>query len=142
MILNGRDFDDEGPDEMGWLETDDGETQVRLTGDVHKLMDEELRDWTPPQPHYNQLMIASGREPILAEPDPDEQTKTRKTRVASNRGATKVSREGLVTLAELCEELGIEARDARKKLRGKVEKPATGWSWPADEAAKVKAVLK
>lgn len=37
---------------------------------------------------------------------------------------------GTFSLAELCAELGIEPSVARKKLRGKVEKPGGRWEWP------------
>lgn len=38
-----------------------------------------------------------------------------------------------VSLAELCAELGLEPSAARKKLRGKVEKPGSRWEWTNPE---------
>lgn len=38
-----------------------------------------------------------------------------------------------VSLAELCAELGLEPTAARKKLRGKVEKPGSRWEWTDPE---------
>lgn len=39
------------------------------------------------------------------------------------------------TLTDLCQELGIGASEARKRLRGVVEKPGSKWEWPTKEAA-------
>lgn len=43
------------------------------------------------------------------------------------RTATKTG--SAVSLAELCAELGLEPTVARKKLRGKIEKPGARWEW-------------
>lgn len=50
--------------------------------------------------------------------------------------------DALVSLADIAEELGIEPRKARAALRGKVDKPAGGWSWPKDEIDAIKKLLK
>lgn len=51
--------------------------------------------------------------------------------------------DGLVSVGQIAEELGVEAFDARQVLRkSKAEKPAWGWSWPPDEAKKIKALIK
>ena len=133
------------PDDMGWYETEDGELRFRLQGDVEGLIDELEEfdtDWMPPQPHLNDLLRASGAEVVRHDtttPDADRPNRVKKVR---KPGAAPISRDGLITLAEICEELNIEPRDARKTLRNKVEKPDAGWAWEAAEAAKVKAILK
>lgn len=51
-------------------------------------------------------------------------------RVARAAGTPRASREGLITLANLCKEEGVEASDVRAALRKKkVEKPAAGWAF-------------
>jgi hypothetical protein len=142
IALNGREYGD--ADDMGWQHTEDGEMKFRLSGDVDGLLDEEFdTEWMPPQPYLNELLRVAGKAEIQHKRDPDE-NEERPNRVRKPRvpGAAPVSRDGLVSLAEICEQLNIEPRDARKTLRNKVEKPDAGWAWPAAEAAKVKAILK
>lgn len=46
------------------------------------------------------------------------------------------------SLAELCAEINVSPSDARKLLRGRVEKPGSKWEWPNKEAAAgVRAIL-
>lgn len=141
VALKDREYGE--PDDMGWYETDDGEMRFKLTGDVQDLLDEQLEtDWMPPQPHLNDLLRAGGEQTIKHDTSGGDEEKPNRVRKVRKPGVPPPSREGLVTLAEICEELKIEPRDARKTLRNKVEKPDAGWAWPADEAAKVKAILK
>lgn len=49
---------------------------------------------------------------------------------------------GGFSLAELCAEINVSPSDARKLLRGRVEKPGSKWEWPNKEAAAgVRAIL-
>ena len=51
----------------------------------------------------------------------------------------------LVSLKAICEELGVEDRIARRKLRGSdITKPGSSWEWKAGhkDIAKVKELLK
>lgn len=51
----------------------------------------------------------------------------------------------LVSLKSICEELGVEDRIARRKLRGSdITKPGSSWEWKAGhkDIAKVKELLK
>lgn len=140
VALNDRSFD--GPDDDGWYETEDGLLMFKLQGDVEGLMDdiEDEIDWEIPQPDLNQCLFAAGLQSVKHEAEPEEKpNKVRKVRAPS---AAPVSRDGLITLAEICEELKMEPRDARKILRDKVEKPDAGWCWPPEEAKKIKAILK
>lgn len=51
--------------------------------------------------------------------------------------------DGLISVGQIAEELKCEPFDARQVLRkNRIEKPAYGWSWPADEAKKIKALIK
>lgn len=46
--------------------------------------------------------------------------------------------EGLVTLAELCEQIGMDPKDARGLLRrGPFTKGSSGWAWSEGEAREV-----
>lgn len=141
VALKDREYGE--PDDMGWRETDDGLMRFRLTGDVEGLLDNEDEiEWMPPQPHLNDLLRAAGDQVIKHDTTPDEAEKPNRVRKVRKPGVPPPSRDGLVTLADLCAELKIEPRDARKTLRNKVEKPDAGWAWPADEAAKIRTILK
>ncbi len=141
VAINDRDY--EGPDDLGWYTTEDGGMMFKLGGDVHGLLNEDHseNEWRPVQPELNDLLRAGGREAILNKAEEPE-NKTRVPKKNQPRGAVKASRAGLTTLAELCAEIGIEPRDARKKLRGKVDKPDAGWCWPDDEVDAVRSALK
>ncbi|USN16566.1 hypothetical protein POLEWNIK_00400 [Brevundimonas phage vB_BpoS-Polewnik] len=55
----------------------------------------------------------------------------------------KIDKTGLISVGEIAEQMGIEARDARGALRKqKVEKPDGGWLWPADKVEAIKKVIK
>lgn len=46
----------------------------------------------------------------------------------------RAPRDGLVSVAEVADQLGVEPRIARAALRRmKLEKPSAGWAWPAAE---------
>ena len=47
----------------------------------------------------------------------------------------KVNKDGIITLQNICDELGVEGRIARRKLRSStITKPGTSWEWAADHA--------
>ena len=51
--------------------------------------------------------------------------------------------DGLISLADICAELHIDAREARATLRKQMPKPAHGsWSFPADQVDAIKAKIK
>lgn len=58
--------------------------------------------------------------------------KKKKTRTAQKK-PSPTGQE--ITLAEICEELGTTPGEARKRLRGKVEKPGSRWVWSSRESA-------
>ena len=141
VVLKDREYSE--PDDMGWYETHDSEVRFKLTGDVEGLLDESIEtDWMPPQPHLNDLLRAGGEQIIKHDTSGPDVEKPNRVKKVRKPGVPAPSRDGLVTLAEICEELRIEPRDARKTLRNKVEKPDAGWAWSAAEAANVKAILK
>ena len=49
---------------------------------------------------------------------------------------------GGYSLADLCAEINMDPSEARKKLRGRVEKPGSKWEWASKEATShVRAIL-
>lgn len=55
----------------------------------------------------------------------------------------RASREGLVPVADVAAQLGVDARDVRQALRKlKVTKPAAGWAWPASEVPSVVSLVR
>lgn len=62
----------------------------------------------------------------------------------SNAIIKKMMDSETVTLHDICEELGVEGRIARRKLRNSdITKPGSSWEWPANhkDIAKVKELL-
>lgn len=59
--------------------------------------------------------------------------KGKETMENKEKSSKKVANDGIVKLADLAEELGIEPAALRRKLReNKVAKPGTRWEWPED----------
>lgn len=54
---------------------------------------------------------------------------------------SSVSKDGLVSLASLCEKHGIDGKVARRKLRGKMEKPEAGWHFTPDQVNEVELII-
>lgn len=54
---------------------------------------------------------------------------------------SSVSKDGLVSLASLCEKHGIDGKVARRKLRGKMEKPEAGWHFTPDQVNAVELII-
>lgn len=59
------------------------------------------------------------------------------------RSTPRASRDGMVPIADLALEFGMEARDVRAAFRkAGVEKPAQGWAFPKDELEKWRTLVK
>lgn len=115
--------------EIRVLEEDDG---LELVMD-HELSDAEAA-WIIPEPKASELR--SFLRPFDA---PGTIAETPRTARAQ---PVRTSRDGLVTVAQLCARLDIEPRDGRAILRrAKVAQPPAGWAWPPDEAAKIEKIL-
>ena len=142
IAINGREYQlvDES---LGWYETDDGELRFRVIepqGNDLISKKPEREDWSPGEPALTQLKMAAGivtesnaHKPVVNEV---RESNKRKTRVKS------VPKDGLISIGEICEELKINPRDARKILRNRVEKPDAGWAWPPSEVPSIKKLLK
>lgn len=96
------------------------------------------QQWEMAEPYLQFAMSIRGEpkvKPTQAEPRP-----TRAKAPGRNRSRKT---PGLVTVAQLADELGITSREARQRLRkSKIAKPDGGWQWPADEAAKIKELIR
>lgn len=110
-----------------------GESNTDLETIIEHEDNKLERQWEMADPYPQFAMSIRGERPTTD----DKPTVERPTRAK----ARKVP--GLVTVAQLADELGITSREARQRLRkSKIAKPDGGWRWLADEAAKIKELLR
>lgn len=58
-------------------------------------------------------------------------------------GVPRASRNGLVTIQAIAEEMGMTPRDARGILRkAKLPKPPCGWAWKEEDAAPIRELME
>lgn len=112
----------------------------------HKYTKDEAA-WELPMPYPRQASVfrqgpATGDEKAAKQ----SSSKTEKTSKPKpepkpkKERKPKPSRDGLVSVADIAEELKMEPREARAILRKQnVEKPEAGWAWPSNE---IKAITK
>jgi len=84
---------------------------------------------------------APKKAPRKVSKDKSEKPATKKRMVEKARK----SGDNVVSIQDICQELGVEGRVARRKLRGSdIAKPGDSWIWETGHAdiAKVKALLK
>ena len=104
---------------------------------------ETLPGFTGIAPKPNNRETSAGGK---VQPHPEKPAKQpRKVGKGDKKPATGKAPTGdTVTIQEICEELGVEGRIARRKLRGSdIAKPADSWTWEAGHAdiAKVRTLL-
>lgn len=109
-------------------------------------LSKEENDFELPEPYSTHAKnILEGKPLTTSQPNTERERPKREPREPSAPRAPrapKVSRDGLVTLATLCEEIGMEPRDARMILRKKfASKPDAGWAWPETEADTIRKLL-
>lgn len=104
-----------------------------------QLTDEERRDWWIKSPvkvaeaWARDRVWASNAKEFIQKQEAKPKEKKEK----------RPSRDGLISVADIAKELGIEAGDARSILRkAKVEKPAAGWAGDAKWAEGIRATIK
>lgn len=162
-IYSARKFIDTvvGESEIKWrgddaFHVEDLDITVKGTG-LEDIMEHDLtkaeEDWELPDPYLGDATsIATGERRKLAPPkrmsEADAAEDHKKQRgdapAKAERKASKprASVDGLTTLAQICEDIGMEPREARVILRkSDTKKPDAGWAWDPKEAAKVKATL-
>jgi len=140
IVINGRGFSKMDTDIGVWYVTDDNELMFKVvepTGD-NLIERKPQNSWVPGGNTMSQLQAVAG----IIKPDEPKPDDTRAANKSKTRTRAPVSRDGLVSIGDICADLGMNPRDARKILRGKVEKPDAGWCWPTDEADAIKKLLK
>lgn len=75
-----------------------------------------------------------------AVPAPKSKPETKKAK-GEPRTRAAVSKDGLVSLATLCEELGVDGKIARRKLRSHMAKPEAGWHFTKEQLNEIKLVI-
>lgn len=97
-----------------------------------------------PKPNNRETSAGGKVEPVPEKPKKAPR-KLSKPESAEAKPAKAAKPDGSVTLAGLLEELGVEGRVARRKLRGSdIQKPGDSWSWEAGHAdiQRVRDLLK
>lgn len=114
---------------------------------IHCQQLEEVMDTTEtinlPHPYPSYASVAAGRPEQTYEP-PKETKKARREKQpkTSKPKRTRKSTDGMITIGQIADELGISASKARKVLRdNEVEKPATGWEWTEKAAKSIKKLI-
>jgi hypothetical protein len=108
--------------------------------------DEQQYQWTEPflseiTAFKNRTTVKSSRGNDRQLPD-SEKRKERSPREKKER-VSRPSKEGLVSIGDIAQQLEIEPRIARGILRdSKTPKPDAGWAWPKNEVDGIKAIIK
>lgn len=106
----------------------------------YKLTAKE-RQWTPTLPWSREWSELNHGKPTSSptgerkKAEPVERVKRSKT--------PRASRDGLVPLQQIADEMKLEPKACRVALRkSKIDKPDAGWAWPASEVEAIKATIK
>ena len=110
---------------------------------MEKVIEYELTSledqWQVPEPMSSNIRRFLSK-PILR---PEETSSPIPSPPRSEPRAPRPSKDGLVTIATIAQDIGLDPREARAALRAlKIEKPDAGWAWPSDEAEKIKEQLR
>jgi hypothetical protein len=110
-------------------------------------MTKEEREWTPPRNELStirQLRRFWRRDVPKEIPVPDEQPKEKPKQPKRHR-SVKPSADGSITVAMICDEMGLAPNKGRNILRkANIEKPGSGWTFEANDPMlkKVRAALE
>lgn len=146
-----KDLDWDYDDEVN-LTTLDGHIRIwseQLKEIMEHKMTKEESEWVLPRPYPNYAAMVINGDWQPEKPPAEKKASATKADVvplekrrAKTTGA-KPSKDGLVSIGEICAELGIDPRDARAALRkSKIEKPSVGWSWTPAEVDAIKKIIK
>ena len=141
-----------GKKKITWKDTrtivTEGETYKIRSPHLEELMEYEYKgkekQWEPPEPWLSEYKRFAG---LIVGP---RRTASNSHELQSEPKAPRVAKpteprpDGLVSIGDIAEELGLEPRDARKLLREKkIEKPAHGaWAWPKNAVDGIKKLLR
>lgn len=99
------------------------------------------KEWELPDPYLGWAHeISTGVKSKFKLPEPEETPVQERVRKSQVSRSPKPS--GLVSLAKICEELGVEPREARGILRKRIKKTENGWNFTPDEVENIKKLLK
>lgn len=99
-------------------------------------------EWELPPPYAHQALHIRSHRPPPAEHlvVPEEPKKPRKERKPRE---PRPDRSGLISIADIAQELDMKPGEARAILRkSKIEKPSVGWAWSTEDADKIRTVLQ
>lgn len=108
--------------------------------------DEETYQW--PEPFLSEITAFKNRTSIKSSKGNDHQLpdgEKRKERVPKEKKerVPRPSKDGLISIGDIADEMKIEPRIARGILRdSKTPKPDAGWAWPKTEVDAIKALIK
>lgn len=140
-------------DKKGWANEKNEVIEFLLSGGCI----ETLPGFTAIAPKKNSRETSAGgkvepeapkKAPRKVKKESKEETGTIARVVGSSRKVSPTAPKNLkdtVTIQAICEELGVEGRVARRKLRGSdIAKPGDSWTWEAGHAdiQKVRELLK
>jgi hypothetical protein len=97
------------------------------------------REWEIPEPYKSTFYkIRDGKKPSNGEQEPTR-TAVKEARVKSK--TPRANKDGLTSLADIANEIGIDPREARRILRTHSQKPDAGWAWPTEEIEAIKNTI-
>ena len=130
-----------------WLDeqtilTDDG---IKLKGNLELALEYEPKgkeaEWEIPSPYREQIARIRGELPQEPKEEKPKKEKPKKEKPKKEK-KTRPAPDGLVTIAQLAEELRKKPAELRKRLRAsKEEKPSHGWAWSPEEIKRIKKLL-
>lgn len=117
--------------------------------DIQRLIDYEYSaseaEWELPEPYLSQALRF--RSDSYHRPQPkvvsDNTDKPARVPREKKEKSPRPARDGLISIADIAEELKMEPREARGILRkAKIEKPDAGWAWSKNEVDTIKKLLQ
>lgn len=108
--------------------------------------EEETYEW--PEPFLSEVTAFKNRTTVKlsrgnAERKSSTDDDTPKPKREKKERVPRPSKDGLVSIGDIAQQLEIEPRIARGVLRtSKTPKPDAGWAWPQGEVDKIKAIIK
>lgn len=110
----------------------------------YKLKNKE-KEWTLPEPYmgYANSIREGKRLRIEGEKHPKRSENTAKDKPKDAPKTRQRTPNGLVSIAAIASDLGIDTREARAILRkSTIKKPQGGWAFEPDQVEEVKKVIK
>jgi len=144
-----------------------GDFSITVEGDHLELLCEykmtpKEKEWVPPEPYASlwpsyltdrpgqPIRLDTPEAPVApkgpvrtSDKHPNPQQVPKRNHEVSPPKKAKVSKDGLVSIGDIAEQMKVLPRDARQILRKtKTPKPDAGWAWPKSEVEKIKGIIK